>query len=249
MGRLTRFYDWLVPELAKLDVWGVSIGNEMEGTIEDEVLTEAEVLNHLRIAMRHINSIDPNLAVSVTFTGTGIEKLPNLVNSLVAEMDIVTFNNYCISDSMKDTGPRIWKKTLKRWKNVAGDKDIFITELGCPVGFEQGEPGVYSEHNNKIGTDIELQNEFFAYHMDAFANDPQLRAATIFQLYDWSPELSVMFTDPFREAGIPLVGDRLEEWLATTGMCRWSDTQCRPAWDTWLNGLQDMRAERDRLTP
>ena len=80
--------------------------------------------------------------------------------------------------------------------------------------------------------------------MFGFSSDPQLRAATMFQLYDWSPELAGLFGDSLRDEGAVLLGDRLEEWLATSGFLRWEDSFERPAWQTWLAQLQRVRAAR-----
>lgn len=86
--------------------------------------------------------------------------------------------------------------------------------------------------------------------MNAFIEDPQLRAATVFQLYDWSQELAAMFKASFIEAGDPIVGELLEEWLSSVGFCRWSDATCRSARDTSLAGLGDLQAaRREQLAP
>jgi hypothetical protein len=71
-----------------------------------------------------------------------------------------------------------------------------------------------------------------------------LRAATAFQLFDWSPELAAMFAQPLRAAGLPAFADRFEEWLATVGLRRWSDGSARPAWNAWLDQLERVREAR-----
>ena len=67
----------------------------------------------------------------------------------------------------------------------------------------------------------------------------------MFQLYDWSPELAGQFGDALRDQGFPTAGERLEEWLATSGFLRWEDSFERPAWQTWLAQLERVRAARE----
>ncbi|MEM1144377.1 MAG: hypothetical protein AAGI88_17490 [Pseudomonadota bacterium] len=46
------------------------------------------------------------------------------------------------------------------------------------------------------------------------------------------------------EQGVQEAGDRLDEWLATVGLCRWADGTCRPAWDTFLGALRNQAQAR-----
>lgn len=243
-ARFHAFLDWFVPQLEGYDVWGLALGNEVDALVNDQVLPQSEVLNHLRNAVNHAQSLDPNLAVTVTLTGDADRRVPRFADRLVDSMDIVSFNTYCLTSDLKITGLKTWKSVLNRWKRVAGDKEIFIQELGCPVGHGQVGGEHFAESQRRIlGSEVR-QSDFFAFHMQAFSEDPQLRAATVFQLFDWSPELSGLFKAAFEEAGEPIAGEMLEEWLVTVGLCRWSDATCRPAWDTFLTGLDELKAAR-----
>ncbi|MEM8572657.1 MAG: hypothetical protein AAGG56_17395 [Pseudomonadota bacterium] len=243
-ARFHAFLDWFVPQLEGHNVWGLAIGNEVDGLVHDALLPQSEVLNHLRNAMDHARSLDPDLVVTVTLTGDADRREPRFTTRLVHGMDIVSFNAYCLATDLQMTGPQSWESVLNRWKAVAGDKQIFIQELGCPVGHGQRGGERFAGSGRRILGSETLQNDFFAYHMRAFAEDPQLRAATVFQLYDWSPGLSGIFQSAFDDAGEPITGEILQEWLATVGLCRWSDATCRPAWDTVLTGLGVLQAAR-----
>ncbi|MEM8726851.1 MAG: hypothetical protein AAGE86_15155 [Pseudomonadota bacterium] len=153
--------------------------------------------------------------------------------------DLVTFNYYCLQADLTVTEQAQWEVDLAAMKAAAGDRDIFIQELGCPVGYSpQGRA-------TDIGGSLANQTRFFEYFGEVFATDPQMRAATMFQLFDWSPGLAAMFAQPLRDEGAELAADRLEEWLATSGFLRWSDAGERPAWRAWLTQLERVRAARE----
>ncbi len=238
------FLDWFIPELAKHNVWGLALGNEVDTPINDNLITQAEALAHLLAGAMRVRALDPALAVTVTLTGDANKRLPDFTDALLAGLDFVSFNTYCISDWLIVNQRNEWQNVMQRWKNTAGDKQIFIQELGCPTGYGGDISGPNAGRENGLGGSVEQQQEFFDFWLDVFVNDPQYRAATVFQLFDWSPELSRIYEEAFAAEGAALAGARLTEWLATVGMCRWSDTECRPAWDSFLTHLAAIKALR-----
>jgi len=223
------FLEWLTPRLMSRDVWLLSIGNEVIGPIEDGLVSEEQAVGFYTAAFDQWNESVPDIGITLTFTIRAPDGIPSLFNALRQRGDIVTFNYYCLDGNITVTGPTDWERRLAKMKQDAGSQEIFFQELGCPVGY--GPSGASSS----IGGSLENQTAFFQYFGDQFANDPQLRAATLFQLYDWSPELAASFSEPLAGAGFPVIADRLEEWLATVGVVRWSDQTNRPAWEEWLN--------------
>jgi hypothetical protein len=180
----------------------------------------------------------PEIGITATFTVGGPDGIPDLFEATRSRADIVSFNYYCLTGDLIVTGEAEWEARLDGMKEDAGDRDIFLQELGCPVGYgPSGEP-------SGIGGSLDNQAAFFEFFGEAFATDPQLRAATAFQLFDWSPELAAMFAQPLRAAGLPAFADRFEEWLATVGLRRWSDGSARPAWNAWLDQLERVREAR-----
>jgi len=238
------FLDWLIPELAKYDVWGLALGNEVDALIDAGVISEQETLDHLLAGVARVRSLDPELAVTVTLTGEANNLLPDFTDALLADLDIVSFNTYCLTRTLTVDTPRQWRAVVARWKESAGNKQIFIQELGCPVGYGTDQIGPNSGRSNGLNGSEALQSQFFEYYFDLFITDPQFRAATVFQLYDWSPDLSGIYEPIFAAEGFPLIGERLTEWLATVGLCRWSDTTCRPAWDVFLTNLNRLNQLR-----
>ncbi len=245
-ARFENFLDWLIPKLASKNVWGLAIGNEVDAIVNDGLLSKDEVLGHLLEGARYVKQLDPNIAVTVTLTGDSNLNVPSFTNDLVSGLDFVSFNTYCLNSSdLTISTPAVWIDVLTRWRRTAGAKPYFIQELGCPVGYGDDGQGAPSRPPNGIGGSPQTQVEFFEYYLGELRSDDQFRAATIFQLYDWSPELAKRFGDSFRDAGDELAGDRLEEWLATVGLCRWADVSCRPAWTVVLEEMERIEAERN----
>lgn len=238
------FLDWFVPVLGKHQVWGLALSNEVDAAINDGIVTSSDALAHLLAGARRTRMLDPKIAVTVTLTGDANRHNPDFTGALLADLDIVSFNTYCLSDYLTVNSPRDWQDVLTRWKATAGTKQIFIQELGCPIGYGADQRGPNAGRENGINGSAQIQAVFFAFYLSEFARDPQLRAATVFQLYDWSPQLAGLYEPALAAAGEPLAGARLTEWLATVGLCRWSDTSCGPAWDAFLTGLAAIKASR-----
>jgi len=235
----TDFLDWLGPQLKARDVWGLSIGNEVDSPIEDAIVSEANAAVFYEAAFERWNDQTPEIAVTITLTFGAAEGLPQFQARMREAADLVTFNYYCLQSDLTVTGRDRWETDLAGMKAAAGDRELFIQELGCPVGYSP------QARATDIGGSLENQIAFYQFFGEAFATDPQLRAATMFQLYDWSPQLAGMFGDAVRDEGAELAGNRLEEWLATSGFLRWEDSFERPAWQTWLAQLERVRETRD----
>ncbi|MEM8616911.1 MAG: hypothetical protein AAGF20_08240 [Pseudomonadota bacterium] len=244
LARFRAFLDWLTPILAEEEVWGLSLGNEVDVAISDGFDPPASSLTFFQAGFDRVRAVDPQMAVTVTLTISAPRTLPDFSDSLIADMDVVTFNYYCLDEQLLVTRESRWDADIRDMKREAGNKPIFIQELGCPVGYgDDGAGAPVRPANGLMGT-ADIQATFFEDMMQRFADDEQLRAATVFQLLDWSPALARSFSDPLRAVGEDLSADRLEEWLATVGLCRWADATCRPAFQVWLDGLEKVRAAR-----
>lgn len=232
------FLDWLAPQLLARDVWLLSIANEPKGPIDDGLTTDADAAAFYAAALDQWNGAVPEIGITATFTIAAPEGIPTFFEAVRSRADIVSFNYYCLTGDIQVTDQTDWEARVAQMKADAGDREIFIQELGCPVGYSpQGQP-------TSIGGSLDTQVAFFDFFGDQFANDPQLRAATMFQLYDWSPDLATSFSGPLRDAGEDVIADRLEEWLATSGFVRWTDLAERPAWQSWLTALEKARDAR-----
>lgn len=227
---------WLTPKLREKNVWALSLGNEVDSTMVDNNIAENSALDFFISGKNTVKQIDPQMAVSVTLTTKSYVNFPDFTKKLISKLDFATFNYYCLDDYFKVSKKSKWEKDLKRMKKEAAEKEIFFQELGCPAGYEDSDKESYV-----VGS-IEKQNKFFAFFIDKIIQDPQLRGATIFQLFDWSPQTIRLLTDPIRNEGLPEVANIVDEWHETLGLCRWKDTTCRPAWNIWLNGLKKIKS-------
>ena len=243
-ARFEAFLDWLVPRLGD-EVWALALGNEVDAAIEDGFASDHEALLFYRLAAERIATLEPDLATTVTLTLAAPEKLPAFTRDLLEALDIATFNHYCLDTFLQVTGPDRWAADAAQMKDTAGELPIMIQELGCPTGYGDDGVGAPARPANGLMGSPTIQLEYFEYFRNVFTDDPQFRAATVFQLYDWSPALARRFGDLVRAEGATLIGNRLEEWLATVGVCRWADGSCRPAWDAFLETLRAQDDARD----
>ncbi len=235
LRRFEDFLDWMVPQLGS-DIWALSMGNEVDSPIADGIVPADDALAFFQAGARRIKAMDPELATTVTLTIGAPSTDPNFTAQLNDGLDLATINHYCLDTSLQITGQEQWELDVQTMKHMARGKPIMIQELGCPVGFA-GDPAAFASKTGTMNGSQELQSAYFTFFDRLYAEDPQFRAATVFQLFDWSPQLAQMFGDFVRSEGASLAGDRLEEWLATVGTCRWTDATCRPAWDVWLSSL------------
>ncbi|MEM7570860.1 MAG: hypothetical protein AAF337_13795 [Pseudomonadota bacterium] len=241
---LENVLEFIVPILGSAQVWGLALGNEVDSYTGDGLGEIPDMVTFYERAAETVNRIDPDIAATVTLTIGAPVNQPALAEGLLDAMDIASFNHYCLTEDILVTPDEAdWQDYFDRMKLFADGKDIFVQELGCPVGFGDDGVGAPMRPPNGLGGSQQIQADYFAFVLNAFATDPQLRAASVWQLLDWSPELATSFSDPLRAVD-QVSGDRLDEWLATSGLCRWSDGTCRPAWDTLLSGAQAIAQAR-----
>lgn len=242
LASFRNFLTWLTPYLRERGVWGIALGNEIGGPIDDLRIDHDAVYDFYKAGRDAIKGIDPNMAVTVTFTMGLFERMPELGNRLMGEFDIACFNYYCINKDFEVSSQPRWKADIEIIKANAQGKEIFLQELGCPTGYADGHKASY------LHGSLERQAEFFEFFAAQFASDPQLRGATVFQLFDWQLQTIQMISDYLREEGFADMADMVDEWHVTLGLCRWEEMTCRPAWQAWLNGLGLLEQTRQGLS-
>ncbi len=236
-----RLLDWLVPLCKEYDVWAISIANEPE-TMFEEFPGEIEGLStFLRSARQHAHSLNPDLAITVTLGAGAVLDNERWIKRLVAESDIATFNYYALNHNTLDVlgDMALVKAHIKQLMAAAGDRYVVIQELGCPAGYE-GKPST-------MRASLEKQKRFFETMAESIAAHPKLRAAFVFQLVDWSPELAKWFNESLLgEEAAGSTGDKLTEWIMTTGLIRFADGEARPAWPIFLDTITKLQgADRE----
>lgn len=238
MGAFDDLLEWMVPVLTNHEVFALSLGNEIDSMIHDHVVLPGDALIFFQRGTQKVRMLDSMLAATVTFSGGAIYTEPAFVQDLWDSLDVVTYNHYCLDPDLTVNGRAAWARELVNWKNAANGKQILIQELGCPAGYDLSEKNEPQWDRRGIRGSEKIHAEFFSFMTRKIAEDDQLRVATVFQLYDWSPQLLQAYLDPLRAAGEPELADLLDEWLATSGLCRWTDTSCRSGWKVWLSELR-----------
>lgn len=247
-SRFNGFLEFLLPELEAFNVWGLSLGNEPEANF-DALDIEGEAANFFVNALQDGRAIDDNIALTVTLTSNADGAYPDFVSTLLPELDFALLNYYCLSEELFVSAPADWEDNFDRLKTVYSEKDIFFQELGCPVGY--AEAMLNDAGNPTIGGSESIQTAFFNAAFDRIESDDQFRGGTIFQLYDWSSELTRLLSDPLlnsENTEIRAFGARFEEWLRTVGLCNFETTQCRPAWDAFLDAATETQRIRNELS-
>jgi len=239
------FLNWFVPQLTEASVWGLSIGNEGDVLLEDGEVNSADFVTFFRAGLARVNALAPNISSSVTFTGGAYTSFPDETKAILEDSDHATVNYYCLDIGLQVTRESTWEDYLTDLKGDVGNKLIFFQELGCPVGYGDDGMGAPDRPENGMAGSPSIQVDFVEYMTNAFIADPQFIGATWFQLLDWSPELAASFTAPITMENTT-AGALTEEWLATSGLCRWADGTCRLAWDQWLIELSQAQEEREQ---
>jgi len=247
LGRFHAFLDWLIPEIAAYKVWGLAIANEPSSLFES--MDQQEITGFLIDGADYAGSLTDKISITATLAGAADNdpQIIRFVADLMPHFDIASYNFYCLdSNTLQTTGQTVWEKNLNTFISRARGREVFFQELGCPAGW--GDLGGSAVTPRQvINATPQIQTSFFRFMFVQIESRDILRAATVFQLYDWSPGLARSFSDPYRLGGDPVTADRLEEWLATIGLCRWSDRTCREAYDIFLEGVAQMATVRSGL--
>ena len=111
--------------------------------------------------------------------------------------------------------------------DVAGEKYVVIQELGMYSG------------NTTLNSSQETQRKFFEVFFKEMKNEPQLRAAFNFQLVDWSPEVTAIFSEELvNEGASEEFVNQFAESLTTMGLIHYTDGSRKKAWNEFLFWLE-----------
>jgi hypothetical protein len=236
LRRYRRMLDWAVPMIVRHGGYVLSLSNEPKEYMDQHREEADNVIRFFRKAGEQVRRIDERLAVTVTLTGAPIHEKTFFHDGVMAAVDVATYNYYgldmtdrfVLRSPFEETVPR----DLKALVEASAGKEVLLQELGCPAGWS-GRPSV-------IGSNREAQKRFFRTAFAAARRLPELRAAYVFQMVDWSEDL----TDTYVRGSIG--GERLpepfvksfEEWLATSGLIGYERGRVRPAWYAFVDALE-----------
>jgi hypothetical protein len=103
------------------------------------------------------------------------------------------------------------------------------------------ELGMHSG-NTVLNSSEEIQRIFFETFFQEMNKNEQINVAYVFQLVDWSPELTDLYIKIFEDEGLPQdYIDAFSESLETIGLIQYSDGKSKPAWTEftyWLNEFE-----------
>lgn len=237
LARYRALLDWAVPMIMAHGGWGLLVANEVDGHILDGSMAADDVAHFYRNARDHTHTLAPALAVSATHTIDGpLAGAPHHAE-LIDALDFASFNYYPLDPGtlqlIEPTAARV-AADMDAFVAAAAGKPVVFQELGCPAGYTE---------DSLVGSNEEQQRRFFEHAFAALAAEPRIRAAFVFQLVDWSPEL---FEDqygdvPWEESVPQVFVDRFEEWLLTTGLMTHDTGTPRPAWGVFLEAVAAAR--------
>ncbi|MHC4479708.1 MAG: hypothetical protein ACYS1C_01865 [Planctomycetota bacterium] len=237
LKRFATLLEWVVPMLVQYDGWVISVGNEPDNQFGDDPELPQRVARFVEAARNQVRSLSPDLAVTITLSGFAPYFDPPWLASVVSECDVACFNWGCVDENWDVKDPGAVPDDVADMLAAAGGRQLIIQELTCPAGYE--------DRRSVMGGTAEKQRRFFEKAIAEIEAQPRFRAAVVFQMVDWSPELTEAYGDIFRQAGLPdgWIG-RLEELLRTVGLCRYEDGSARPAWFAFLEGLERLARAR-----
>ncbi|MEO1270958.1 MAG: hypothetical protein AAFX99_22955 [Myxococcota bacterium] len=228
-----------MPLIVEEGGWVLSIANEPEGYMEDYLDESPAVIAFFADAVEHAHTLDAGLPITVTLTGSPILEKHPVHDDVMELLDVATYNYYPLA--FNDIFALELRAPLEAYVSddvdkliaAAMGKQVLIQELGCPAGYADG---------GLVNSTPEDQALFFRLFLDKMVNTPELRAAFVFQIVDWSEELSALYSAPpgTEEALLPTY-DSLREWLETVGLITYADGTARPALDIVLDGIGQVR--------
>ncbi len=230
--RFQELMDWVIPMLTAYGGYMISVANEADNSFGEIPLLHEGILTFLKEAKRYIHGIDDRMAVTVTIAEGNIGIGKPGVQALIDESDAACFNFYgakAVAEFpyYKAQDEDEIRSDIERMLDVSGSKQIVIQELGMWSG------------SNLLPSNGEIQRHFFEVFFEEMERQPRIRAAYVFQLVDWSPKASAIFSDILRAEGQSedLV-NVFTEMLETIGLIRYKDGFQRPAWEEFVRWLK-----------
>ena len=233
--RFLNLMDWVIPLLVEYDGYLISISNEAENSFGEVPNLHNELLTFLREARDHIHQIDERVAVTVTFSEGSLGTDKPGMDEILAACDVACWNFYG-GDFQADGSPYYYpansetqiKSDIQRILDASGEKNIVIQELGMWSG---------STH---LDSSEEIQRKFFEVFFREMQNQDRIKAAYNFQLVDWSPNTTQIFSDLLAAEGLDQAFiDQFAESLNTIGLIHYDDGTKKPAWDEFVYWLEE----------
>jgi hypothetical protein len=230
--RFKGLMDWVIPMLAANGGYALSISNEADNWFGDLPNLSNQLLTFLQESRAHIKDINPLMAVTVTHAVGNLFRYEDQVLPLVEASDLGAWNFY----GNKPLTERPYNATMteaeirqkaQKLLDLTGESQILIQELGM---HSAGGLGASS---------LEAQKTFFRVFGQIMDREPRIRAAYLWQMVDWSPELSIMYTGLLRDEEVdPVFLQMYEVVLQSIGLIDYRTGEHKPAWAEFLRWVE-----------
>ena len=233
--RFKSLMDWVIPMLVEYDGYLISISNEAENSFEEVPDLHTEILAFLVEVKKHVHEINEQMAVTVTFSEGSLDGNKPGVDEILEASDVIAWNFYG-GDFRADGSPHYYpanseseiKADIERMLTVSGEKNIVIQELGMWSG------------NTYLDSSEEIQRKFFEVFFSEMQKHDRIRAAYNFQMVDWSPDTTEIFSEVLRDEGLDQdFINQFAESLNTIGLMHYSDGTKKPAWDEFIRWVEE----------
>ena len=187
-------------------------------------------------AREHTRTISKDLPVTATLTRA---VLTGDLDNVIAECDVAYFNYYGQADDFEPESPSMVSQRIDELLAVAKGRQLLLQETGMPAGYE--------DRPSTIGCTPEIQSEFLESVFAELKAEPKFRGACVSSMPDVPKEFCAALEQLYLDEGLPKsVTARVRESLETAGLCRNTDGSGKPAWSTFLAGLDMIYGSKDK---
>ncbi len=201
--RLQQKWEDALMQVAKAlpkNVKSISLGNEVDiyfQSHKDEIPAWNDLMKTSRALLRGAGITCP---VGVITTFDGARRHPELVKQLQAPWSVFMTTYYPLNEGFEVLPVSDVPKHFAAMDTLAGGKDMYITEFGCPAGTA-----------NKSSEDV--QADFVAASFAELRKRPNVKLASYFLQADFSNQLVDIF-----EVYYQLKDDKFRSYLSTLGL-------------------------------
>jgi hypothetical protein len=236
--RFKNLMDWVIPLLVEYDGFLISISNEPDNSFGEVSDLHNQILKFLKDVKLYIHEINQNMAVTVTIAEGSLDEKKPGIKEIIEASDVACWNFYGARSLFAP--PDYWEvqteieiiSDIRRMLDISGEKNIVIQELGMYSG------------NTTLNSSQEIQRRFFEVFFREMENNERIKAAFIFQLVDWSTEITEMFGQDLEDEGLPQdFIDQFSESLETIGLINYDDGLRKKAWYEFVSRLTSRREQ------
>ena len=221
IARFQQLMDWVIPLLEEEGGWGITIANEPDNFFTEIPGLADQIRTFVTESRAHIHQLSPGMAVTVTLNIGNMPASRAEMELLRTEMDIVCFNLYgsgLFPIDQPYTEAEI-EAEMDAVLDFAQEKAIVFQELGM--------------HSNAdlLNSSEAIQAAFFDTFFTRMQAEPQMRAAFVFQLVDWSPEAIAVLNTAFEDDTPEEFIEQYGAVLAAIGLIHYEDGRRKAAWE------------------